>query len=207
MNPKTTKVFEDFLESKFRKCCGLRMTSQKNLHMTFLTSSFLSSEFFKFKTLIFLQKSPIHGFGVFASEDIPAGTVVTCYPAHVAIFGSDCDGDSKCILKSRGLQQLVGDENLDFSVIRDYGFEINQNQVISGSPLLTNDVCYLGHMINDSCRPNSNLSLQEYKQKSIQGANCEFKFLARNLHVGILTVCKVQKDEELFISYGPDYWT
>ena len=77
---------------------------------------------------------------------------------------------------------------------------------ILGLPDLDQDMAYAGHLINDGARaPSTEDELERYMEETQQLANAQFLPL-EYLHVVTIATRDIQKDEEIFVTYGPVYW-
>jgi hypothetical protein len=150
-----------------------------------------------------LQKSDIHGFGIFAIEDIKKGSVITYYPSH-AITDN--------IIKKNGHKKYMFNDE-PFKINCDYKQKIN-NYSIFGNPDKVENALLLGHMINDSscvCIDSDNISDVEIKNSVCRyilesNNNCMIKL---DEYIGIayiITTKNIKKNEEIHVSYFPEYW-
>jgi SET domain-containing protein len=171
---------------------------------------------YKMKSCIEIKESPIHGIGIFATDDIPISTAITFYPADMLMYYPDgnkkqdthkknvlvqCSERSKSIIMSKDLVMKEWDK------ISSYRFELDNYVTIAGHPKCIDDTKYLGHMINDRFKPNGDkITPDIYLQMSMARMNCYFYPWKSGLHVAIVTCRNISKGEELFISYGINYW-
>ena len=94
------------------------------------------------------------------------------------------------------------------------GYEVRVNDTISviGDPNRKSDSAYLGHMINDYCTIQGNNTqteeeiIRQYNIQSIQKSNCKIQVGIDQCHVEIVATRDIASDEELFLSYGSNYW-
>jgi hypothetical protein len=156
-----------------------------------------------FKDSVEVKSSVIHGKGVFATEDIEVGKVVTMYPCHGLLFSSGyCYGSPEF---QKGLLSYQSSEYKTH--LRD------SNQSIIGDSSI-HDKYLLGHMINEAY-----LHTEEFK--NITGAmelgkactkyllkinekNCEL--ITTPLYVYVKTTKHICPGEELTTSYGFAFW-
>ena len=92
---------------------------------------------------------------------------------------------------SIGKKNLVLNVNMDDPTI----------SIIGNPSNLKPGLC--GHMINDYC--TTDIGIGEYISKSSEHCNCI------PIHVGmglviIYSLCEIKENEELFMTYGPNYW-
>jgi hypothetical protein len=154
--------------------------------------------------------SPVHGIGVFAKKGIPRHTLVTIYPAHLLELLSD-DATEK-----RKGSRLRPDELVQKTLMaqnprpdwsreaaneverlrrgwHDYGMNgLGGCSIYADPEIYSSAAC--GHKINDA---NGTGAVP----------NCVETFLCKGVIVGILTTCSIASGEELFLEYGPDYWS
>mmetsp|Transcript_18185 Transcript_18185/g.28103 ORF Transcript_18185/g.28103 Transcript_18185/m.28103 type:complete len:250 (-) Transcript_18185:417-1166(-) len=151
------------------------------------------------RTCIDSSQIPNAGRGLFASVDCPEGHLLTCYPGDILVHHAtglrnvpeellkDGDGRLRSLLESN----CIG-------VSEEYG--------ILGLPHLDQDMAYVGHFANDGARPPRNEDdLTRYSIESEQIANAQHVPL-ENLHVVTVALRDIQKDEEILVSYGPEFW-
>lgn len=163
---------------------------------------------------VYVKESAKHGIGVFAKDNINIGEIITLYPAHYVIFypdGNKHENNHKLgIIKSDLTDNLKydSDENIKYN----YAFDINKYYSICGDPRITNNMNYIGHMINDGCKGHS--AKNNYNKKDNELYN-KLRFLTcnsifeniHNLCVCIVATENINKDEEILVSYGYNYWT
>lgn len=171
-----------------------------------------------------ISDSLIHGKGVFATEDIPKGVIITFYPAH-AIINSNKDVHS-LIDDQEFLDNLDTYNNLYAFSISSSSSDENDKTIIEpnklrliGDPNRISNTLLLGHMIND-CSVNvykdipfKNLedlrnfknAIASYYIKS-KKKNCIYETDKNNKIVSIVTTRDIKKDEELLVSYDFGYW-
>lgn len=153
----------------------------------------------------YVHKSAIAGAGrgVFAKRDIMQGELVTFYPGDVVgIYLSD--GKEKVLRKSD--QSEVALRALRK---RTHAYQMDVGQAsrcfICGDPDLTEDPAYLGHMINDGSMCSDKASTKRYNLETNAMQNVA-QFFIDGCHVAIVALRDISKDEELLISYGPQFW-
>ncbi len=152
-------------------------------------------EFIGRNTNLFLDRcyvgqSSIHGHGVFAKEKILKGEIITFYPAHALFYP-----ENKTILLSC---QLEEDMKVDEEDISQYCLKLETKTII-GNRKIYDDSKFLGHKINDGSFNISRRSLYDDRRE-----NC---FFQEYEYVCCVLACKnIEKDEELFASYGLGYW-
>lgn len=165
-----------------------------------------------------IEKSGIHGMGVFATEKIPEGKIVTFYPADgIMLYINDevtyyiCDSDNykfKDKFFEYANVYTLGGKN---EILNEYG--------IIGDPNRCDNKLFIGHMLNDGIGnlflniPNEKL----YSDKEIcrdifeqydnfDKINTDLQFL-QELPIGyIVTTREIEKGEELLTFYGKYYW-
>lgn len=150
-----------------------------------------------------VRMSSKNGNGLFAKEFIPKGEVVTFFPGDFVRFHPD-DSEYGAVFPSE--RQSKNSSHEEINKLVSYGHKINEDYSIFGNPKFSNDPSYLGHFINDGAKPNSNpKSHGIYLSVSKMTANCDFKLIG-GLHLAIITTKDIKKDDELFITYGLDWW-
>lgn len=148
-----------------------------------------------------VRPSEIHGDGVFATENILTGTIVTFYPV-------DGYNDNNTV------DYNVSDDwvNENCETMENYSCTVTDSLKIVGNKSKITNKALLGHMINDSVgntyHGTTTHDLQngiyEYCFKSDN--NCKLKINEKYGLVYVVTTKNIKKDSELTFSYGPIYW-
>ena len=144
----------------------------------------------KYRTSVEVRPSKIHGNGIFATEDIPAYTAVTMYPADYVYVKKD--------------NKITTCGN-NFEHFRAYSIHQNRSgMVLCGNPEIQHPL-FLGHLINDSaiCGKEPE-SVIEYINNTVNNTNCNF--YSHTYMIIIITTKDIKKDDELFVAYGIGYW-
>lgn len=160
-----------------------------------------------------VAKSSIAGRGLFASQNCPKGSVLTCFPGDGIIdFDNEEDYDGDEIIywgdhvNTASMLLPAGD---DGNIIRnnDYLMYVTEEVGVVGFAQLDNDPVYLGHFCNDgaSVIPQSTEDVALYLEESVTRANAEEQSILDS-HVAIVATRDIQKDEEIFLCYGVEYW-
>jgi len=157
----------------------------------------------------------VAGVGLFTARDVKAGELLTLYPGDVlAHLPSDA-----VVWGPHVNERLRCTDDDSFNALIDYGVSVDDdNYSVIGHPELNHDSSYLGHFTNDACRwlPPEFDSLPEadgdfsdeeaYEAASQSRANAMHTDLAEGLHMATVATRDIQKGEEVFVSYGADYW-
>mmetsp|Transcript_5485 Transcript_5485/g.8047 ORF Transcript_5485/g.8047 Transcript_5485/m.8047 type:complete len:260 (-) Transcript_5485:376-1155(-) len=151
------------------------------------------------RTRIGSSEIPNAGRGLFASVDCQQGDLLTCYPGDILVH------------HATGLRNVPdelledGDDRLR-SLLESNCIGVNEEYGILGLPNLDQDMAYVGHFANDGARPPRNEEdLERYSIESEHIANAQHMPL-ENLHVVTVALRDIQKDEEILVSYGPEFW-
>ena len=112
------------------------------------------------------------------------GTIATFYAADIAECCPNKDRrfDPKRESVQRQSQRLEAYLKINPSKLAgigmemaDYSFCISDSVTIDAHPMFGDDVCYLGHFVNDRCRPDfGTISTGKYEILSKARANCEY---------------------------------
>lgn len=150
------------------------------------------------RTRIGPSQLPNAGRGLFASIDCKQGELLTCYPGDILVH------------QTTGLQNvpdnLMEDEGRLRSLLQSNCIGVSDEYGILGLPELDQDMAYAGHFANDGARPpRTEGELGQYVAESEKMANAQHLPL-ENLHVVTVALRDIQKDEEIFVSYGPEFW-
>jgi len=164
-----------------------------------------------------VQKSPVHGKGVFATKDIPEHVIVTFYPADRAVSyrGKVGSGENEVHVlpsvrsKSKDTTALLSRNTHAFD-LQACGHDIHKH-TLYGDPECTEDAAYCGHMINDASKPENTKrrALLKYQVESMEKHNCAFFRVGskETVAVAIVSLCPISKGSELFVHYGASYWS
>jgi hypothetical protein len=173
-----------------------------------------------------IDKSTIHGKGVFATSDIKKGSLITQYPNH---YEYDRKGGKFMFSQTDMLEIMLTTDGLTYVVdllkkhkinfeIRDES-EFNKGALIVftdifnkysmgellGNPFKYDNLKYVGHMINDSClididKPITDKIVMRYTINSLMNQNCILT------DIGIIATRDINKGDELLTFYGFNYW-
>lgn len=143
-----------------------------------------------------VRKSHVHGRGVFAVSPIREGEVFTLYPADVP---AKSVGDNI-------LYEIDADHPFFDTVdkVQDYTIEMGKT-ILVGDPTLVSDRSYIGHMINDLVMSGNFKAEAVYNGVSEKFSNASLKQVAEHF-ICVVASRDIAIDEEIFISYGLQYW-
>ena len=148
-----------------------------------------------FKPLVEVRPSPIAGNGVFALEDIPAGSIATIYPMDLVYTK----------LKTKKKKAKTDCWGIKFDEYAQYGLESGVSDLVyCGNPANKHPM-FLGHLLNDSSNcgrgPKEIIKYllgRKFKQNCVFGNVGELRT--------INTTKDIKKGEELLVAYGVKYW-
>ena len=133
------------------------------------------------------------GMGVFATTQIPAGEIITLYPAHTWVW-SEAEGTvgygPRCDVRYR------------MSMPNTYGGIAE----IAGDPAKTADPLLLGHMLNDGFKCAGPTAAQVDLYYKLAERKCNVTFDSPGRIVYVVATRDIAQDEELFVPYGAAYW-
>tara|TARA_B100001113_G_scaffold75682_1_gene59082 strand:+ start:115 stop:921 length:807 start_codon:yes stop_codon:yes gene_type:complete len=192
------------------------------IHFSFFLPARLRQEARTPFNLVECLPSSKHGFGVFAKAKISKGVCVTLYPCHACRLNPTgiAPGNEKNIPQmflhsvDETPQPWLGSLEEFEAEFSDYGYEVDDYLQIYGDKNERGSTEYLGHMINDVCKPVP-LEKRCYKSDGIYvelsklGRNCKFSLLpnySETTLVAILATREIEAGEELLIPYGLQYW-
>jgi hypothetical protein len=132
---------------------------------------------FFYSNLIYLKKSSIHGYGIFASEDIKADTIIE-KPRYTLIPNTFSN------------QLNYNQDEIDF--IKKTNILDISNYIGYYYPLIDNHVYNLNIIILSICKFINWANKEE-------DINCEFTFDLNSHYVHLKAVKNIQKDSELLI--------
>jgi len=156
--------------------------------------------------------SAIHGMGVFATRDVPRGSLVTFYPKHAIIElvqkSTSNDRTNKyrvSVSDDIPLELRAKYETLDgIHSLNRLQLAISDTCVLSGLPELTDDELFLGHMVNDAATVFT--TQEEYMADGGRRVNAIFWAIGRDTSAVVNTV-DIRAGDELLVLYGYGYWT
>ncbi len=218
MNAEMWQEFNTFLQylhSKHSK--KAEKHSADFIQLGILTSQILLTNpiGFGIYPCIELKQSPIHGVGVFATQDLKVGMIATFYACDIAEF---CPNKDRSFNSTRTSYQRYSPRMEEFiskqtpddvkkigNTIRDYSFDISEHVTIYAHPIFRSDTCYLGQFINDRFKPDfKQINEANYNALSKKKANCAY--ISSNFSVAIFITSPILKHEELFATYGYKFW-
>ena len=152
----------------------------------------------------YVGPSPIAGRGLFAADHYPAGTLLTCYP------GDGIVEDNEEITWGDHVDMDHDDDDCDSEEAWDTDYLMYMTDEIGlvGLPHLHQDPAYLGHFGNDGVAeiPKTVQDVvTNYLEESKQRANAMEQEVL-NCHMVLVATRDIVKNEEIFLSYGPEYW-
>ena len=189
------------------------------------------------KCRVDISTLPDAGFGVFTTKAIRKDEVITLYPGDAIeertadgevrlAFGIHIEEPELIKIVAalnKQYDQPYDERNydsgsqhfmMDIDKARRYVLEVNDTFSLIGDPDRKADPAYLGHMINDSCKEISRNDNDEpiemgrqYDVQSIQNMNCAIEVGIEQWHVKIVATRDITSGEELFLSYGSEYWS
>ena len=147
--------------------------------------------------------------GLFAGCDCRKGDLLTCYPGDLLIVIPD-EGDY--IIRTGGHvnNNMNGhsfdDDDYDLSdELVGYLLHTTDDYGVLGLPWLDQDSAYLGHFANDgAANPTQAQDVDAYIRESLDKANAKNEMIS--CHMVTVATRDIPKGEEIFTSYGPDYW-
>lgn len=160
---------------------------------------------FNSKDIIYINKSNIHGIGLFAKKDINKNELITIYPAHIIeIIIQPKMFRLTCINEYRSPYKIPN--------WNDYAIKYDNNSYIIGNPILNENKNFVGHLCNDGYKHNfiskNKKNRNKYNKKKIELNNASFRDLTNPdfIGIGIISDKNIKKDEEILVSYGFGYW-
>ena len=175
---------------------------------------------------------PNAGNGLFATEDIPAGQIVTFYPVHTlgVVTVEEEDGDETYYSVALGKKNNNGEKEHAGGVVESttnvagsaYTLYLLGTRPLAGVDL---DKCiegvrpfadiqtsrpivrgWMGHLINDGAIVTK-VNDTKYYTNSLQAQNCVIAPFGPSPVLVAVTTKPVRKGDELFASYGYSYWS
>ena len=147
--------------------------------------------------------------GLFASCDCRKGDLLTCYPGDLLIVIPD-EGDYCIRTGGHVVHNMNGhsfdDDDYDLSdELMGYLLHTTDDYGVLGLPWLDQDSAYLGHFANDgAANPTQAQDVDAYVRESLSKANAKNEMIS--CHMVTVATRDIPKGEEIFTSYGADYW-
>lgn len=150
-----------------------------------------------------VRKSNVHGNGVFAKQNIKKNDILTFYPVDILKLRVE---DNLYIASfSKRYLKIYGQEYEN--KFEHYQYCTPDNNIIVGCPDFIDNNNYIGHIINDISKHNKTKnSIKEYENNSEKCNAILYNCCKYNLYVPVLANRDIFKDEEIFVSYGVQYW-
>ena len=154
---------------------------------------------------------PAAGKGLFAVQDIPAGSMLTLYPVHA--MGVNFE-DGSCFLhgrdgydhtKSAYIMSLVGNRPiLGIDLKRAFG----GMGFVDADPNRSVEKAWQCHYINDGAivQKNTPESVMEYYVDSLKKQNAIFLPVGPAPLVAAVATKDIHEGQEIFTCYGSSYW-
>jgi hypothetical protein len=166
-----------------------------------------------------LRPSTIHGFGLFAVQDIDEDEVITHYPAHGFVLsrtGKALSDERERIMLSA---EITDDLTLQAERTRlrlptehersTYNFRVNPAFDIIGYPDMVDSHLLLAHMANDAiCTTDieyNRASEIRYTHTALVKNNAHLDQIEFGI-IGLVAKRPIRAGEEITVSYGYDYW-
>lgn len=180
--------------------------------------------------LHFLNRSEVRpsqifgaGRGLFATEDIPKGHVITCYPGDALLVKADKYGEDILLWGAHVEKADVWDEDAVFAgtesspPLTSYSVSVDECYSVLGHPSLDDNPAYYGHFANDGASIDElgldfdeGLGVEEniavYVEKSKEVRNAMHVTFRGGAHKVTVATRDIKAGEEIFVTYGPDYW-
>ena len=162
-----------------------------------------------------VRRSRVHGLGLFATKHIEAWECVTLYPADgITVYLSLDDRDTRCI-KVKKFAGMTPDVCALYSAKALFNY-LGREVEIVGDPASHDDPMWAGHMANDRVRMTHGHQAGVYSQVSQAGSNAQIaplpfpeSMFKEDLVccVAVLATRDIEPGEEVFVTYGDEYWT
>ena len=192
----------------------------KNIDNEHLVRKILLSS--RLPTLHFLNRSEVRqsgilgaGRGLFASEDISKGQVITCYPGDALLCKSE-DGGEEFLWGTHVPKSYIWDEDAVFvgtessAPLTSYSVSVDNKFSVLGHPLMDDNPAYYGHYANDGASIEMSLDIEEggveeaiaaYVSRSIELANAMHKpFKEDKLHMVTVATRDIKAGEEILVT-------
>lgn len=156
------------------------------------------------------------GRGLFCACDSKEGDLLTCYPGDALVTIPDFNEDGNTgggfgssveytVLWGNHVPQKDQTESLDEN-LRGYLLHAQENYGVLGLPSMDADPAYLGHFVNDGGQLLSQKGFTDYILDSFENANAKHRDVQDGSHMVLIATRDLTKGEEIFVTYGPEYW-
>jgi len=157
-----------------------------------------------------IGQSKISGRGLFATEQISKGTIITLYPGDLLLYYFEPNdiqrGKKYGVIPSDHLTSFDEDNIVkDMEKNNLYKFDINDRFSIVGHPDLIDDPAYLGHICNDGARSNCPGDRFIYESISSLKSNASLDNIL-DMFIPVVASKDIKIGEEILVSYGYKYW-
>lgn len=153
------------------------------------------------------------GRGLFCACDSNEGDLLTCYPgdALVTAPGPATDGSAADGASGRTEYAVLWGEHVRPSDrtegrLREYMLHARDDRGVMGLPSIDADAGYLGHFVNDGGRLLSQGGFTDYLLESFESANARWDDVQDGSHMVLIATRDLVEGEEIFVTYGPEYW-
>ncbi|KAL7533386.1 hypothetical protein ACHAWF_004473 [Thalassiosira exigua] len=185
--------------------------------------------------LHFLNRSEVRtsnifgaGRGLFATEDISTGEVITCYPGDALLWEVPSSGDKNPRMVLWGAHVMkaeVWDEEAVFSgtkstpPLTSYAVSVDDQYSVLGHPTLDPDPAYAGHFANDGANDGAGYAelamelgldtpeeggleeaISAYALKSSDVANAMLKAFKGDVHMVTVATRDIKDGEEILVT-------
>lgn len=156
------------------------------------------------RTHIATSTVPGAGRGLFASCDCKQGDLLTCYPGDALVIIPDDEPEWTVLWGNH----VSNPEAHDIDKLVGYMVHAYDDYGVVGLPSSDDNPAYLGHFANDGCVeiPTCEADLAPYTIESNHVANAMHDDLDQS-HMVTTATRDIFQGEEIFVTYGPDYWS
>lgn len=144
--------------------------------------------------------------GLVATAPIPAGTVITHYPAHTAVQDSAADPRSFILVPP-----FSGGDAVHYSILLSE--PLGPLTHVVGDPAKADDPRWLAHMANDSCgNPFKKARTGEERFRAaltyfiVSSKRANAVIDTRTNPIPLVAARDIAAGEEILVSYGANYW-
>jgi hypothetical protein len=225
---QTIKTINDFLagffegipEGSMSGTISTNVGKDENIHFAKDKQAFAATQFQSLDIIGNIPQLPIYisnvrigesegrGKGIFATHDIPDGSIITFYPADMCEI---YDQNSRYLYYSEKMIEFTQDcEEVGQEIFRDsvveYSLDLDSNRKIVALKTNTSNEAFLGHIANDGAVDFS--SKKAYLTSSIRAHNCVVMKIPdqSSFLVALVATRNIVAGEEIFRTYSTMYW-
>lgn len=158
----------------------------------------------------YVKASPVHGNGVFASQNLKRGDIVTFYfPYLLEYMYEDNENKQEAFVIVPVISKRDFTQDLDqLHTLRKGTIKLSDTMMLVGDDQYYADSRFIGHIINDPCDfTKGKVTTVDYEKQIMEKANASLITYSKDKRFMYVIATKdIAKDEEVFVPYGCRFW-